>query len=206
MELVTALKELLSTNSLLAAIIGATITILVQRQLRRSPAHIRLERELDELLRHYKANVKAIVRMQDKMSEKDLADGTHVLSVMHIEKLKLSENAAIFDREMELFISKTHLNVVNHLKQRLLNRNIEAQRVVDYMQSDAYDVVEMNKYLMHLHSSFQLMVATIEVCQTMLRDPRGTDPDGLPKNATSSTLLVEKRVKQPFVTGSPSTL
>lgn len=123
---------------------------------------------------------------------KALEAGDLMLSPMHFEKLKVPESSIVFNVDSIRTVSKEYRNVMHHLSKRLRNRNIESQRLLDYLASDKVTTNTLDKYLQHLQDSFKLAMDTCAVCVDILERPKDLDGSDLPQNPHHELILEER--------------
>jgi hypothetical protein len=130
---------------IISALVGATAAFLysiisewVRNLLKRKKEVTLILAELDAIYKHILSNLNIIESIDLKMG---------VPHRMHFEKMKIHQNSILFSSDTFRTISSKHGMVIYRLKLILRNIDIEAQAIVDYIDSKNYDPKTMAQYL-----------------------------------------------------------
>ena len=142
-----------------AGVLSAWVIVLMRRQAERRL----LRSEFRETYRHYVTNRYALARIKDaiqlarKRGESDPVVSER-LSVLHFEKLKAPPDSIFFNAESFRVLGRHDMERALLLKIRLRNRNLEAQRVVSYLEDGKYDLDTLEQYVVLLDDEHERVI------------------------------------------------
>ncbi len=142
-----------------AAFIGALASILVNfvwyfvsRRINIFREITLIKGELNDLVRHFKANVSIVEAI-------DLEQG--IPSLLHIRKLAVYEDSIIFSKESYRLTNKKRLNHLYRLKTELRNINVEVDAIHQYVQDGAVDKKILQEFLDYMHAKFERQLSRV---------------------------------------------
>lgn len=128
------------------------LVLQLERRFHRGPEHRLLSMEFQDVVTHYDRNLELIRTIISEVQTAVIKGGKmpRLPSAMHFEKLKMPEDAAIFNEKTLRLIHGDYVESVLRTRIRVRNRNIEAERVIKYMSTPACEPATLLHYLKYL--------------------------------------------------------
>lgn len=133
-------------------LLSRRIVLWLERRFHRGPEHRLLSREFQEVVTHYDRNLELLAKIVSDLDQV-IRTGSNMAklpSAMHFEKLKMPEDAAMFNEKTLRLIHGAYVERVLRTRIRVRNRNTEADQLINYMGKGACDPKTLLEYVTYV--------------------------------------------------------